>query len=443
MNNFLKDLKNRVLIYDGSKGYMLQTMGLTGGECGELWNIKQPEKVLKVHKLYHDAGSDVIQTNTFQTNRLQLKKHGLENMVYDLNYNGARLAREAVGEAGYVAACVGSIGEMFEPYGELDFETAYSAYKEQIAALVAGGADIINFETYMDIGELRVALLAAIENFNIPVICSMTFDANGRTLMGNTPQSAAIISKSLGAHMVGINCSLGPAAMVGVIQKMKEANAGYLCIKPNAGLPEVIDGVTIYKESPEVFAQSSKEFVQFGARLIGGCCGSTPEHVAAIKAAVDKLETPDIEQFDVMLNTIIASATNLLDLKSATIQNIGVMSCSKDSGLAKAVSNGNTDYISNYAMDISAGGFEAIFIDYNNEITAGIDFANLVNLTQNSVKVPLILKCPDPEALSTGLRIYKGRAAVIKSNVGSIKNSAQLVEENAIRKYGAVTMDKF
>jgi len=175
MKDFLREIEKRVLIYDGSKGYMLQEVGLKGGECGEFWNITKKDEVKSVYLKYFAAGSDVIQTNTFPGNRAHLEKFSLSERTYDINYWGTKLAREAAGDDRLVAASIGPTGTLFEPSGELSFEAAYEIYKEQVQAVVDGGADIINFETFTDVAEMRAALLAAKENSNLPVICSMSF----------------------------------------------------------------------------------------------------------------------------------------------------------------------------------------------------------------------------------------------------------------------------
>jgi methionine synthase I (cobalamin-dependent) len=286
----MKCISERILVYDGSKGFMLQQMGMKGGECPELWNVTHPEKVTEIYRMYKDAGADVIQTNTFQGSRVQLGKYSLGERTYELNYEGARLARQVMGKDGFVAGSVGPLGKLFEPSGELTFEDAYEAFALQVKALADGGVDVINLETFTDIAEMRAALIASIETAGLPVICSMAFEQNGRTLMGTDPFNAVVILKSLGASMAGTNCSCGPGQQLDILKEMSRVGGIYLSVKPNAGLPEMIDGRTVYRETPERFAEISLEYVKYGARLIGGCCGTTPEHIKAISAALKGLE---------------------------------------------------------------------------------------------------------------------------------------------------------
>jgi len=275
MKKFTDEIRKKVLVYDGSKGTMLQREGLKGGECAELWNITHPDKVRKVYESYKKAGSDVIQTNTFQGNRIALEAHGLADKLYELNYEGVKLAKEVMGNDGYVAASIGPTGKLFEPSGDLTFKQAYEIYKEQVKAVIDGGADIINFETFTDIAEIRAAFLAAKDIDDIPVICSMAFESNGRTLMGTDPYNAAVILSSLGADMVGVNCSLGPEHMLDIVKSMSQAGIP-LSVKPNAGLPKVVDGCTVFDATPDDFASLASEYIKYGARLIGGCCGTFP-----------------------------------------------------------------------------------------------------------------------------------------------------------------------
>ncbi len=275
---FLNDIKNKVLIYDGSKGFMLQIAGLPAGDSPESFNTSHPEVVYDLHKAYVDAGCDVIQTNTFTGNRIMLEKHGLGEETVELNRKGAEIAKKAAGDNVYVAASIGPTGLLFDPFGELTFDNAYNIFKEQVLAVADGGADIINFETFTDILEMKAALLAAKENTKLPVICSMAFEQNGRTLMGTAPASCARILKSAGADMVGANCSFGPEHMIDIISEMAKTGE-YLSVKPNAGLPRVENGKTVYDQCAIEFADELIKYFELNVRLIGGCCGTTPDYI--------------------------------------------------------------------------------------------------------------------------------------------------------------------
>ncbi len=293
----LEAMKQRVLIYDGSKGVVLQSMGLTSGEIGELWNIDHPEKVSELYRNYRVAGSDVLQTNTFSANRTSLAAHGAAEKLYEINYEGVRLAK-AVADGAFVSASVGPTGQMMAPFGSMTFEKAYEVYAEQAKVLEEAGADAIHFETFMDLSELRAAILAAKENTKLPVIVSIALEENGATLMGCPPAICAKICEAAGADVVGVNCSCGPETLLKPVQEMAKSCSLPIVAKPNAGLPVTENGVSVYKQTPEEFAAFAPAFLQAGVRLFGGCCGTTPDFIAAVSKALDGAETgrPDPEE---------------------------------------------------------------------------------------------------------------------------------------------------
>jgi 5-methyltetrahydrofolate--homocysteine methyltransferase len=424
MGDFITEIQNRVLIYDGSKGYMLQKMGLAGGECPELWNVTHQDEIKKVYSLYKEAGSDVIQTNTFQGNRIQLEKYLLEDRTYELNFEGAKLAREVMGGEGFVAASIGPIGQLFEPFGELTFDVAYKVYAEQVKAVADGGADIINFETFTDIAELRVALLAAKETCSLPVICSVAFESSGRTLMGTDPYVAAAVLKSLGADMVGVNCSFGPTHMLDIVKKMSEVGGIFLTVKPNAGLPEVVDEKVFYSESPEEFAEISIKFVEYGARLVGGCCGTTPEFIKAIKSKFGQVRATGLPEgcaAGMITSSVKHISTEELDNKQVRHLNI---------------ENGDMGALDENVLDISSKGCDAIYIKVDFPDDEGL-LAHAVNVAQGFAGQPFIIETKSPKALEKALRLYKGIAGVVIGNCdGKLARELTKVAE----KYGSTVL---
>jgi 5-methyltetrahydrofolate--homocysteine methyltransferase len=424
LRGFLTQIQNRVLIYDGSKGYMLQKMGLTGGECPELWNVIHQDDVKKVYSLYKQAGSDVIQTNTFQGNRIQLEKYSLGDKTYELNFEGAKLAREVMGSEGFVAASIGPVGQLFEPSGELTFDVAYKVYAEQVKAVVDGGVDIINFETFTDIAELRAALLAAKETCSLPVICSVAFESNGRTLMGTDPYVAAAVLKSLGADMVGANCSFGPAHMLDIVKKMTEVGGVFMSVKPNAGLPEVIDGKVFYSESPEGFAELSGKFVEYGARLIGGCCGTTPEFIRAIKDKLERISTTGLPERRAA--DIITSSVKHIRAEELNDKKVGHL----------RVEKGEMETLDEKVLDISSQGYDAINIIVDHSADEDL-LAEAVNIAQGFARQPFIIETKSPKALEKALRLYKGIAGVVVNNCDG-RITGELLK--VAKKYGSTVL---
>ncbi|MCR4434525.1 MAG: homocysteine S-methyltransferase family protein [Clostridiales bacterium] len=436
MRNFLKEIKKKVLIYDGSKGVMLQKAGLKGGECPEEWNLKYPEKVRNIYRQYKEAGSDVIQTNTFQANRIALEMYSLGEKVYELNYEGARLAREVMGEDGFVAASIGPIGELFEPSGELTFDLAYETFKEQVRAVVDGGVDIINFETFTDLAQMRAALLAAKDVSNLPVICSLTFQANGRTLMGSDPYLAAAVLKSLGADMIGTNCSLGPRHMLEIARRMWEVGGIHLSIKPNAGLPQLVNGELVYQEPVEAFSALTGEFIRYGARLIGGCCGTTPEYIRSIKAAAEASEVPEEAR---KCGRLITSDVRVVHEDQFQGLNLGFIHAEKDRELLDELKNGNLAFVADKALDMATGDYEAVYVNVDAVKGDPGLLAKVVNAAQAYLKAPLVFETKSPAALEKALRLYKGKAGVV---IGDFSDGIMQELLAAASKYGSTVIEK-
>jgi homocysteine S-methyltransferase len=248
-----------------------------------------PQLVKEVHLAYVKAGAEVLETNTFGANKFRLEKFGLGHKVHEFNLAGARLAREVAGDDLYVAGAVGPLGIRLEPLGLTSLEEARAAFREQITALVEGGVDLIIVETMMDLNEAHQALLAAREAGQIPVVMQMTVQADGSTPTGTLPEDFARALDEWGADLIGVNCSVGPAAVQETLERIAAVTGKRLSAQPNAGMPRTVEGRNLYLCSPEYMASYARRFIQAGARLVGGCCGTTPEHIKAIKAAVRSL----------------------------------------------------------------------------------------------------------------------------------------------------------
>lgn len=283
--NFLVLLKKGIVIFDGAMGTMLQMKGLTGGDCPELWNKDRAELIREIHRSYFHAGCQVVETNSFGANALKLKSYELTAQVRELNYKSARLARESAPDNGFVAASIGPTGKFLEPLGNVSPKQMYEVFKEQVEALVEGGVDLVCIETMMDLEETKLAVRAAKENCSLPIIASMTFnlDRNGfRTMMGIDPKTAVTELGETGADIVGANCSNGPKEMVQLMEEMRSYTTLPLIAQPNAGLPQLKAGKTIFSLNAEDFASYIPAFIAAGVNIIGGCCGTTPEHMKKV-----------------------------------------------------------------------------------------------------------------------------------------------------------------
>ncbi|MBK9392275.1 MAG: homocysteine S-methyltransferase family protein [Bacteroidetes bacterium] len=278
--------KKQILLSDGAWGTFLQATGLKPGECPELWNVSRRGDVIKIAESYIEAGSDIIETNSFGGSIFKLSQYGLGDRVYELNKAAAEISREAAGKDRHVAGSVGPTGKMLI-MGDVTEEELYNAFKEQSIALEAGGADIIIIETMSAIDEAALAVRAARENTHC-VIVTMTFDGDPlsgyHTMMGVSPAEMVVAMKEAGADIVGSNCGNGIENMIGIVKEIRNTDKDIpVMIQANAGVPEFIDGKTVFRESPELMASFVPALIEAGANIIGGCCGTTPKHIIAIR----------------------------------------------------------------------------------------------------------------------------------------------------------------
>ena len=281
--------KGGLLVGDGAMGTMLQASGLEPGEAPEGLNLIRPRAVREVHQAYADAWADVLTTNTFGANRFRLSLHDLEEGVPEVNRAAAGIAREAALGAGreiLVAGGMGPTGALLEPIGDLPFEQAREAFAEQCRALAEGGVDFLLIETMSDLEEVRAAVEACHRNCDLPVLCTMTFDMHGRTMMGTAPEEARKTAERLGVDAFGANCGNGPFEIEAIMQEMADSSRIPLIVQPNAGRPRLADGQINYGVTPERMAEHALRCFETGVRYIGGCCGTTPEHVRAAGEAL-------------------------------------------------------------------------------------------------------------------------------------------------------------
>ncbi|NQW17860.1 MAG: homocysteine S-methyltransferase family protein [Chloroflexi bacterium] len=277
------------LISDGGSGTYLQAHGLEPGGSPELMNIEQPDVVRQMAADFFAAGSDMVLTNSFGGNRIGLERYGFGDRVIEFNKAAAELARSAAPEGGYVGGSIGPTGVFMQPLGDVTEQEMYDVFKEQVTGLAAGGADAIVIETMISTAEARVAIKAAKENTDLPVMATMTFDKGPRgyfTMMGDTPEDAIKILSDAGADIVGTNCGNGADVMLDLVKRIRPITDKPILVHSNAGLPAIVNGVVQYPESPEYMAPRFKEMAELGASIIGGCCGTTPRHLAACAASI-------------------------------------------------------------------------------------------------------------------------------------------------------------
>ena len=292
-SSFLEEVDRRVLVCDGAMGTQLYAKGVFINRCFEQLNITHADLVRSVHQEYLRAGSDVLETNTFGANRIKLRAFGLSDRVHEINLAGARLARDVAGEDAYVAGAIGPLGVRVEPWGKTGVDEAEGYFKEQVDAFLEGGVDCFMLETFRDLNEIGAAIAAIRKACDLPIIAQMTTEDDGNSLDGTPPEQFAPILLERGAHIVGVNCSVGPAPMLETIERLAAVTTARLSAQPNAGKPRDIEGRNIYLSSPEYMASYARRFIASGVRIVGGCCGTTPEHIRQISAAVRRM-TPEM-----------------------------------------------------------------------------------------------------------------------------------------------------
>lgn len=300
--HFLERIKENTILADGAMGTMLNAKGVSFEKCLDELNMSNPTVVADVHRAYAEAGAQIILTNTFSANRYKLEKYGLQHDLEKINTAGVQIARAVAAQSGreiLIAGDVGPLGVRLAPFGRIQVEDARTAFAEQIRALAAAQADLIVIETIADLYEAQAAVQAAKENSTLPVIVSLTFTRDGRTILGDTPEKAARILAETGADVIGVNCSAGPSQLLRILGQMHQAVPGIkLWVKPNAGWPEQVSGRIMYPADPEYFGDYALSFRAAGASIVGGCCGTTPQHIAAMRKALDsapRVEMPKIE----------------------------------------------------------------------------------------------------------------------------------------------------
>ena len=286
--DLLTRLKQSPVLCDGATGTLLYAKGIFINRCYDELNVSQPDLIRELHREYMQAGAEIIETNTFGGNSFRLARHSMENRVREINLAGVHLAKDAAKSFGvWVAGSVGPLGVRIEPLGKTSFEEARAAFREQIAALVEGGVDLLMLETFGYVEELHQAILAARDvDPKIPVVAHVTIDEDGNCLDGSTPESFTPRIEAWGADVIGCNCSVGPVAMLDVIERVRALTSLPLAAQPNAGMPRSVEGRNIYLCSPEYMASYARKFVAAGVRLVGGCCGTTPDHIRVMKSAL-------------------------------------------------------------------------------------------------------------------------------------------------------------
>lgn len=431
-------VKKKILILDGATGTNLQNAGMPTGVCPEAWILEHPEILVKLQMDYINAGSNIIYAPTFSGNRIKLEEYGLEKQIESINTKLVALSKEAVAKTGYRAYVAGNLtmtGRQLYPIGKLTLEELIEVYKEQITYLEKAGVDLLVVETMMSLAEARAALIAAKETTDLPVIVSMTYNEDGRTLYGTNPETAVVVMQSLGADAIGINCSTGPAEMIPLVKQMKKYANIPILAKPNAGMPELVDGKTVYAMTPEQFAAWGRGLVEAGAGIIGGCCGTTSAHITELSQTVRLMEVPEIKEEH---RCLLASERQTLEIDiNGPFFVVGErINPTGKKKLQEQLKQDNLDLVITMAEEQERQG--AAILDINvgmNGIDEDAMMQKVIYEVTNSVNLPLCIDSSHVDIIEHALRIYPGRALI---------NSISLEKEKFERllpiakKYGAM-----
>jgi len=427
-------LEKKILLLDGATGTELQRRGLPSGVCPEAWCVDHPEVIQAIHRAYADAGADIVYACTFGANRPKLGEYGIDD-VRGVNRELARLAKAALGRTILVAGDIGPTGRFVEPFGELEFERAVDLFKEQVRGLLEGGVDLFVIETMMDIQEARAALLAVRESADFFTMVTMTYEKEGRTLNGTDPVTALITLQSLGADAVGCNCSTGPDGMIPLIAAMKPRATVPLVAKPNAGMPRLAGRETVFDMTPPAFAAFAKPFAEAGVNLIGGCCGTTPAHIGALKRSLAKTRPlptriRSISAVSSSRHHRILDPDNPLMIVGERINPTG------KKALQQELLEGKTTLVRQIAGEQERQGADLLDV---NVAAPGVDevktIHRVIGILSAGTGLPLVIDSPRVETIAAALRHYPGRA-LINSISGEREKMRKLLPLAA--KYGAM-----
>lgn len=429
-------IKDAPIFLDGATGSNLQRRGMPAGVCPEQWILEHREIMIALQREFVDAGSQIVYAPTFTANRIKLREYGLEGQIAQMNRDLVALSKEAVGEKAFVAGDLTMTGEQLAPVGKLDFEELVAVYKEQIGYLAEAGVDLLVIETMMSLQETRAAVIAAKEVCDLAVMATLTFEADGRTLFGTDAVTAAIVLESLGVAAVGTNCSTGPDKMVETVQRMAEVTAIPIIAKPNAGLPSLdAEGNTVYDMEAEEFGRHMRELVLAGASVVGGCCGTAPDYIRALKNAVGDMP-PAARKKPVKRFLTSERRTLSFGLEDPFIIVGERINPTGKKKLQAALKEGSMELVTEFAESQEACG--AGVLDVNMGMS-GIDekamMLKAVETVSSVTSLPLSIDSSHVDVLEAALRRYPGRALINSISYEKEKVDALLP---IAKKYGAM-----
>ena len=432
---FRQLIEERIVFIDGATGTELQKKGMPAGVCPEKWIIDNPDAIRELQAAYYAAGSDIVLAPTFTASRIKLAEYGLEDNLVEMNRQLVRLTRSVAGDKGLVAADISMTGKQLFPLGDLMFEDLVDCYKEQVAAILEEGVDLFVVETMMSLQECRAAVLAIKETCDLPIIVSLTFNPDGKTLYGTSPDTAMIVLESMGVDCVGMNCSTGPEDMLSLVKEMAAVANIPIIVKPNAGLPELEDGKTVYKMGPKEFTDACVKLYEAGASLFGGCCGSTPEHIKELVARLKDM--PQHTFKNEPLRVVTSERKNTwIDLDGPFMVIGERINPTGKKKFQETLRNGSLSMVVDFAREQEEKG--ANILDVNMGMN-GIDEKQMmldsIYEVTSAVDLPLCLDTSHVDVMEAALRIYPGRALINSISAEEPKMQDML---KLAKKYGAM-----
>lgn len=432
MRNLRDRLGKEWLVCDGGTGTILQSKGLKGGELPELWNLKRPEDIIELHCGYLRAGCDIFNTNTFGANALKLPEN-LEEVVTAAVHLAQEARRRAGREDAYIALDIGPTGKLLEPLGDLPFERAVELFGEVVRYGSAAGADLVLIETMSDSYEAKAAVLAAKENCDLPVCITVTFDEKGKLLTGGSVDSTVALLEGLRVDALGVNCGLGPEQMVPIVKRLTEVCSVPVIVNPNAGLPRTEGGRTVYNVGPEEFSQRMEEIAAMGVHVVGGCCGTTPEHIRLVSERVRKLPFREPVR---KKRTVVSSFSQCVEFGSFPVIIGERINPTGKKKFKQALRDNDIEYILREGLRQEDSGAHILDVNVGlPEIDEPAMMESVVQKLQSVLALPLQIDTTDAQALERGMRIYNGKPMV--NSVNGKKESIETVFP-LVRKYGGV-----
>ncbi len=434
--NILSYMREHILLLDGGMGSLLQARGLQPGEHPERWNITHPEEIVAVQQAYFDAGTNVINTNTFGANSLKFGDDELEAIIAAAIANARAAAAQSCGkQPKFVALDIGPTGRLLKPYGDLDFEEAVAIFAQVVCLGVKYGADLIFIETMNDSYETKAALLAAKENSTLPVFVSNAYGEDGKLMTGASPEAMCALLEGMGADAIGANCSLGPKQLRSVMERLLSVASVPVLLKPNAGLPRSVEGKTVYDVAPTEFAQEVAALVEAGVNICGGCCGTTPDYIAALSAAVkDKRPIPVSDKG----RTVVSSYTHAVTFAADPILIGERINPTGKKRLKEALRSGDMDYLLSEGLRQQEKGAHVLDVNVGlPEIDEVSVLCRAVTELQAVINLPLQIDTTNIAAMEAALRRYNGKALINSVN-GKADNMAAVFP--LAKKYGGVVV---